>query len=82
MAARTRKKLGITTPTYHGWALFLLPYIEQDNPYRQYNFNANWYDGANKQVRETPLSLFIRPSTPGGINRVNDRAIRADFSEA
>jgi len=72
---RTRGKLGITTPTNHGWAVFLLPYIEQDNVYRQYNFNEHWYAAANKQARETPLSIFICPSTPGGINRFNDRTI-------
>ena len=44
---RTREKLGITTPTIHGWAVFLLPFIEQDNLYRQYNFNQHWYAAAN-----------------------------------
>jgi prepilin-type N-terminal cleavage/methylation domain-containing protein len=72
---RIREKLGITTPTNHGWAVFLLPYIEQDNLYRQYNFNAHWYAAANKQVRETQLSIFVCPSTPGGPNRFNDRTI-------
>src|SRR5262245_31372656 len=73
--ARTREKLGITTPTNHGWAVFLLPYIEQDNLYRLYNFNAHRYAAANKQVRETPLSIMVCPSTPGGSNRFNEKTI-------
>jgi prepilin-type N-terminal cleavage/methylation domain-containing protein len=74
---RTREKLGITTPTNHGWAVFLLPYIEQDNLYRQYNFNEHWYAAANKQARETQIPILLCPSTPGGNNRFNDKTISA-----
>jgi prepilin-type N-terminal cleavage/methylation domain-containing protein len=69
VATQTRQKLGITTPTFHSWSVFLLPYIEQDNLYRLYNLNANWYDAVNKQVRETPLALMVCPTTPGGKDR-------------
>src|SRR5215204_4070354 len=44
---RLRQKLGITTPSNHSWSVFLLPYIEQDNLAKQYDYNANWYATAN-----------------------------------
>ena len=68
---RLRQKLGITTPSNHSWSPFLLPYIEQDNLHRLYDFNANWDSAANKTVRETPLPIMVCPSAPGGVNRFN-----------
>jgi len=71
-------KLGITGATVsHSWAVFLLPFIEQDNLYRLYNINENWYSPANKSARETQVRTFLCPTTPGGINRFNDRTISA-----
>ena len=29
----------------HSWTPHVLPYIEQDNVYRLYNFNLNWDEG-------------------------------------
>jgi prepilin-type N-terminal cleavage/methylation domain-containing protein len=74
-ATQTRQKLGITTPSFHSWSVFLLPYIEQDNLYRLYNLNANWYDPVNQKVRETPLALMVCPSTPGGTNRFAQKTV-------
>src|SRR5437879_999581 len=40
-----------TGPTpRQGWMLFFLPYIEQDNLYRQYDFTKNWFDPAGNQA--------------------------------
>jgi prepilin-type N-terminal cleavage/methylation domain-containing protein/prepilin-type processing-associated H-X9-DG protein len=43
---------------------FLLPYFEQDNLYKAYDFNSNWYDLVNLPVSQTKLSLLICPSSP------------------
>jgi prepilin-type N-terminal cleavage/methylation domain-containing protein len=72
---RLREKLGITTPSNHSWSVFLLPFIEQDNLHRQYNFNAHWYASVNRTVHETQLAVMVCPSTPGGLNRFNVRTI-------
>src|SRR5262245_46124179 len=55
----------ITDPTKTvGWGLFLLPYIEQDNLYRQYNLAAPFFYSNpafgidNQAVSNTPLKLF------------------------
>src|SRR5436190_523774 len=48
----------IATPTFpvnQGWGGFLLPYIEQDNLAKLYNFNLHWYDPANQPAVTTNL---------------------------
>src|SRR5262245_18176159 len=51
-----------------GWAALLLPYVEQDNLYRQINFAKDIADAANAQARVTSLSLFRCPSdNPRGL---------------
>jgi prepilin-type N-terminal cleavage/methylation domain-containing protein/prepilin-type processing-associated H-X9-DG protein len=53
-----------------GWGIFLLPYLEQDNLYKQYNFNAPFFYsnpafGINNQaVANTPVTIFRCPSAP------------------
>lgn len=60
-------EFGITTTTdyvQHGPGIFLLPYLEQEQLYRQYNFNLTWTAGSNLIVSSQILSVFICPSTP------------------
>src|SRR5713226_9473514 len=42
-----------------GWGAFLLPYLEQDNLYRQINFNRDVGDPANASVRTQFLKIFF-----------------------
>ncbi|MGL4421048.1 MAG: DUF1559 domain-containing protein [Gemmataceae bacterium] len=48
----------------HGPGTILLPYLEQDNLYRQYSFIATWSDPVNRQVVNKRLKVFTCPSTP------------------
>src|SRR5438067_2877223 len=48
-----------------GWGAQLLPFIEQDNLYRQINFTRDISDPVNKSQRMTILSVFLCPSDPG-----------------
>jgi prepilin-type N-terminal cleavage/methylation domain-containing protein/prepilin-type processing-associated H-X9-DG protein len=82
------QKFGVTTNgVRHSWSIFVLPYIEQDNLYRQYNLNADWAAAANQAVRETPVKTFICASSPGGgarfyqktVNGVVIRAAAGDY---
>jgi prepilin-type N-terminal cleavage/methylation domain-containing protein len=52
------------TAVAHSWCTYLLPYIEQDNLYKQYNFNAVDYNDPNSTVVQTPLKIFQCPSSP------------------
>jgi prepilin-type N-terminal cleavage/methylation domain-containing protein len=45
-----------------GWAAHLLPYVEQDNLYRQINLNVDILDTTHAAVRVTPLKVFRCPS--------------------
>jgi prepilin-type N-terminal cleavage/methylation domain-containing protein/prepilin-type processing-associated H-X9-DG protein len=53
-----------------GWGLFLLPFIEQNNLYEQYSFDAPWFmDNAaygiqNQTVASTRIDDFLCPSSP------------------
>jgi prepilin-type N-terminal cleavage/methylation domain-containing protein/prepilin-type processing-associated H-X9-DG protein len=45
-----------------GWASFLLPYLEQNNLYRQIDFKQPVGMGVNTQVSRQPLTIFQCPS--------------------
>src|SRR5262249_47467382 len=45
-----------------GWAAFLLPFIEQDNVYKQINFNQPVGTGVNAQISQLPLAIYQCPS--------------------
>ena len=54
-----------------GWGLFLLPFIERNNLYQQYDFTKQWflseaYGGAkyNSTVSSTRIDDFLCPSSP------------------
>src|SRR5258708_15087541 len=60
-----------------GWGSYLLPYLEQDNLYRQINFSLDVGDPANAAACKTFLKIFYCPSdiqmttftvTDGGAN--------------
>jgi prepilin-type N-terminal cleavage/methylation domain-containing protein len=74
-ATQVRQKVGVPGRTFHSWSVFILPYIEQDNLFRQYRFAANWYDPVNQPVRETQLALMLCPSTPGGKDRFAKKTV-------
>jgi prepilin-type N-terminal cleavage/methylation domain-containing protein/prepilin-type processing-associated H-X9-DG protein len=48
----------------HGWAPFILPYIEQDNLYRLYRWDVPRYVPENQPVVAAPLPLFWCPAAP------------------
>ncbi len=47
-----------------GWGIFLLPYIEQENLYRQYNLAMPFFVGTNQAVSNTKINLYLCPSAP------------------
>jgi prepilin-type N-terminal cleavage/methylation domain-containing protein len=61
----------------HSWAVNLLPYIEQENLFRQYDLRFPWLSSPaivpgtpnNAAVLQQPVKTFICPSTPGGDQR-------------
>jgi prepilin-type N-terminal cleavage/methylation domain-containing protein len=63
-------KFGVTANGMnHSFAIFILPYIEQDNLFKQYNMNQNFSSAANSAVVQVPVKTFICPAVPGGEGR-------------
>jgi prepilin-type N-terminal cleavage/methylation domain-containing protein/prepilin-type processing-associated H-X9-DG protein len=57
---------GVTTTAVHGNMPFLLPYLEQEPLFKQYDRNRNWYD--QESVTSKQLKVVQCPSA--GSNRV------------
>jgi prepilin-type N-terminal cleavage/methylation domain-containing protein/prepilin-type processing-associated H-X9-DG protein len=49
---------------YVGWRPLTLPYIEQENLQRLYDFNLNWWEGTNLTAAAHPVKTYRCPSAP------------------
>jgi prepilin-type N-terminal cleavage/methylation domain-containing protein/prepilin-type processing-associated H-X9-DG protein len=49
---------------YVGWRPLTLPYIEQENVQKLYDFELNWWEGTNPTVAAVPVKIYQCPSTP------------------
>lgn len=69
-------KMGVkVTNVFHGWGVMILPFIEQEPLFKQYNFDVTWSDAANLVVRETVVKTFICPTTPRSAGTMNTKLI-------
>ncbi|MDY3554288.1 DUF1559 domain-containing protein [Gemmata sp. JC717] len=50
---------------YVGWRPLTLPYIEQGNLQKLYDFGSNWWEGTNPTAAAVPVKVFQCPSVPG-----------------
>ena len=50
---------------YVGWRALMLPFVEQQNLQKLYDFNLNWWEGANLNAAIYRVPLFECPSTGG-----------------
>jgi len=70
------KKFGVTANgVKHSWAVFILPYMEQNAVHKQYSFNADCTAAVNQTARESSIALFLCPSAPGGSPRYLDKTV-------
>jgi hypothetical protein len=54
----------IRRPTTHGWCSQLLPYLEQGNLQEEYDFDHHFWSRENELAAQTPVPVFLCPSTP------------------
>ncbi|AWM42385.1 putative major pilin subunit [Gemmata obscuriglobus] len=47
------------------WTLAILPYVEQDNLYKQWNLGLGYAEGTNRTLVQTPLPVYKCPSSTG-----------------
>src|SRR5688572_4612074 len=57
-------KLGVPANAYQGWAVWLLPYIEQDNLAKIYSTQLHFGHANNQTAVRTKIKVFNCPSTP------------------
>jgi prepilin-type N-terminal cleavage/methylation domain-containing protein len=57
-------KFNVPANIKHGWAPFILPFMEQKPLADRYRYDLDWTDAGNTQVVEVHLKVFICPSTP------------------
>ena len=48
-----------------GWRPLTLPFIEQENLKKLYDFNSNWWEGTNPTAAAVPVKTYQCPSVPG-----------------
>ena len=48
----------------HSWRVLLLPYLEQQALYNQYNFDEPWDSPANQRIASTIVPVYRCPSDP------------------
>ena len=57
--------LGPDGKTKHSWRVAILPYIEQENVYKQYRFDEPWDSENNKKVLDHIPPVFRHPGAKG-----------------
>jgi prepilin-type processing-associated H-X9-DG protein/prepilin-type N-terminal cleavage/methylation domain-containing protein len=62
----TRAGPGNPGGKYVGWRSLTLPFIEQENLQKLYDFNSNWWEGTNPTAAAVPVKTYQCPSTPRG----------------
>ncbi len=50
------------TPRRHGWLASILPYVEQQSLYEEYDFSVHWCDPINADVIAQRVSMFECPT--------------------
>jgi prepilin-type N-terminal cleavage/methylation domain-containing protein len=58
-------------PSGFGWGALLLPFVEQQNLYEQFNFSVPCWAPANAGPAQTKVAVFLCPSANGGSNGFN-----------
>lgn len=57
------KTIVSSAPTVeHGWAVYLLPYLDAADAYQLYDFKSNWQAAANRPARAVPVAAFFCPA--------------------
>ncbi|GAB4147156.1 MAG: hypothetical protein Tsb009_20190 [Planctomycetaceae bacterium] len=55
------------TNAMHSGLTLLLPFIEQENVYKQYDFNRPWSDPVNLNATRTRIPVFLCPDAGGPV---------------
>src|SRR5205823_2823792 len=56
--------LGIPANAYNGWAVWILPFIEQENIAKTYNPKLHFGHASNREAIKAHVKVFYCPSAP------------------
>src|SRR5262245_13841144 len=65
-------------PSGFAWGTLLLPFLEQQSLYEQFNFNVACWAPANATAAQAKVTVFLCPSATGGSNGFNVQREGAD----
>ncbi len=65
------KALKINAKAEHSWAVFILPYLEQQTLHDKYFFDRDFRDPMNAEAIASSLDVFICPTTPRRFPRLD-----------
>jgi prepilin-type N-terminal cleavage/methylation domain-containing protein/prepilin-type processing-associated H-X9-DG protein len=71
-----------TMPLGHAWGTYLLPFLEQENLYKKYDFAQSLAAPGNLAVIQTPLKIMQCPSSPNPNRTYTYNYMGADISAA
>jgi prepilin-type N-terminal cleavage/methylation domain-containing protein/prepilin-type processing-associated H-X9-DG protein len=71
--------LGIPANAYQGWAVWLLPYLEQGNVLASYDYKLHFGHANNRPAIQTQIKTFYCPSSPVK-NRTHPQFVRNNFT--
>lgn len=60
----TQAGAGNPAGKFVGWRPLTLPYIEQENLKKLYDFDSNWWEGTNPVAASVPVRTYQCPSVP------------------
>src|SRR5579883_275811 len=60
----TRPIVNLPQGYHHSWVVQILPFLEQRNVYRRFDFRRGVYAAANDTARGTRIMTFLCPSSP------------------
>ncbi len=58
------------------WRVAILPFLDQEPLYQQYDSKQPWDSPQNRALGNTPLSIFRCPSDPGAVNSAETSYVR------
>lgn len=59
----------------HNYVTFLLPYLEQNDVYREYDWTKDWDQGTNPATTSVNIKTLVCPSVPSNRSYVSDYAV-------
>jgi prepilin-type N-terminal cleavage/methylation domain-containing protein len=56
---------GVSKPARYSWAVLILPYLEEDSTYHQFNLDRGWDDSFNQPAASRFIKVLMCPAAAG-----------------